>query len=190
MGTESTAQATLRTPFQTLPLKSGTVMQRVLRRHPRENAWIEVNNLLASVPAVRQVRPEQIARIAEKYRMPLRGQFLGRLERFYRDYLIYCLADARLSAEELSDLAHLKRILRLDDRVVCAIHERVAMQVYAQTVDAVLADGRIDAVEREFLHTLQEHLAISRKTVERIMSAKRRQMDAERTQHTEWPQHS
>jgi hypothetical protein len=173
---QSTAPG-VRRPFQPLDLKSGTIMQRVLNRNPRENAWIEVNNLLASVDHVREVRPEQVARIAEKYRMPLRGEFVGRLERFYRDYLIFCLADARLSSEELCDLAHLKRILRLGDAVVLKIHEHVAMQVYSQTVDAVLADGRIDPAEREFLETLQQHLAISSKTVDRIMRARRRRTD-------------
>jgi uncharacterized membrane protein YebE (DUF533 family) len=154
-------------------------MQRAIGRKPRENAWVEVNNLLASVDEIREVRPEQVARIAERYRMPLRGEFVGRLERLYRDYLVYCLADARLSAEELCDLAHLKRILRLTDRALAEIHESVAKQVYALTVDAVLADGRIDPAERAFLDTLQQHLAISGKVVDRIMLARRRRREDE-----------
>ncbi|MEO5510639.1 MAG: hypothetical protein ABIS27_08400 [Longimicrobiales bacterium] len=148
-----------------------------MNRLPRENAWIEVNNLLADVAEVRGVRPEQVARIAERYRMPLRGEFCGRLERFYRDYLLFCLADRRLSEDERSDLAHLKRILRLNDRVVSAIHESVARQVYAQGVDAVLSDGRINPEEREFLHILQQHLALSSKAVDGILAARRRQAE-------------
>lgn len=174
--TERSETATRR-PFDKLPLSRGTLMQRALGRKPRENAWIEVNNLLAGVDEIREVRPEQVARIAERYRMPMRGEFVGRLERLYRDYLLYCLADARLSAEELCDLAHLKRILRLTDRALTEIHEAVAKQVYALTVDAVLADGRIDAAEREFLDTLQQHLAISGKVVDGIMLARRKRRD-------------
>lgn len=170
----SPTDAPPRRPFERLPLKRGTLAQRVLRRRPRENAWIEVNNLLASVDEVREVRPEQVARIAESYHMPLRGEFCGRLERLYRDYLLYCLADARLSTEELSDLAHLKRILRLNDRALTQIHDAVARQVYTLTVDAVLADGRIDPAEREFLNTLQQHLAIPGTVVDSIMQARRK----------------
>jgi hypothetical protein len=171
---ESTATASpKRRPFERLPLKSATLLQRVLAKRPRENAWIEVNNLLADADSVRDVRPEQVARVADHYRMPLRGEFLGRLERIYRDYLLFCLADAKLSPDELCDLAHLKRILRLNDRALCEIHERVARQVYAQSVDAVLADGRIDAAEREFLSSLQQELAISSAVVDRIMQARR-----------------
>lgn len=166
-----------RRPFERLPLKRGTIMQRVLQKRPRENAWIEVNNLLASVDEVRDVRPEQVARIAERYRMPFRGEFCGRLERLYRDYLLYCLADARLSSEELSDLAHLKRILRLNDRALCEIHETVSKHVYSMSVDAALADGHIDADEREFLNTLQHHLAISSAVVDGILQSKRRQLE-------------
>src|SRR4051812_27227021 len=163
-----------RRPFEHLPLKPRTLLQRGLHRYPRENAWVEVNNLLASAEQVRDVRPEQVARIADRYRMPFRDEFCGRLERLYRDYLLFCLADSRLSTEELSDLAHLKRILRLNDQSMCAIHESVARQVYAQSVDAVLADGRIDDDEREFLNTLQQHLGIPGAVVARIMEAKRR----------------
>ncbi len=169
---------TRRTPFERIPLQQPTILQRIMRRRPRENAWIEVNNLLAGVAEVRGIRPEQIARIAEHYRIPMRGEFCGRLERFYRDYLLFCLADRRISGEELSDLAHLKRILRLNDHVVCAIHEIVAKHVYAESVDAVLADGRIDPHEREFLHTLQDHLALSAQVAERIMEARKRKSDA------------
>jgi hypothetical protein len=169
-----------RRPFERLPLSRGSIVQRVLARKPRENAWIEVNNLLADAETVRDVRPEQVARIADRYHVPLRGEFLGRLERIYRDYLLFCLADARLSPEELADLAHLKRILRLNDRALCEIHERVARHVYAQSVDAVLADGRIDPAEREFLTSLQQHLAISGAVVDRIMQARRaRLLDSE-----------
>jgi hypothetical protein len=179
MLTTATTEAATRRPFEKLPLSRGTLVQRAIGRKPRENAWVEVNNLLASVDEIREVRPEQVARIAERYRMPLRGEFVGRLERLYRDYLVYCLADARLSAEELCDLAHLKRILRLTDRALAEIHESVAKQVYALTVDAVLADGRIDPAERAFLDTLQQHLAISGKVVDRIMLARRRRREDE-----------
>ena len=175
--TTATVSTPSRRPFERLQLQRGTVMQRVLRKRPRENAWIEVNNLLADSPAIRDVRPEQVARIAERYRIPFRGEFCGRLERLYNDYLLFCLADARLSPEELSDLAHLKRILRLNERALTAIHEKVALKVYSQSVDAVLADGRIDVHEREFLNTLQHHLAISGAVVDRIMQARRRRRD-------------
>ena len=174
------ATATLspqRRPFERLPLSRRTILQRALRKLPRDNAWIEVNNLLADADEVRDVRPEQVARIAEKYQMPFSREFCGRLERLYRDYLLHCLADGRLSPDELSDLAHLKRILRLHDRALCDIHEKVARQVYAQSVDAVLADGRIDPGEREFLSTLQQHLAISGAVVDRIMQARQRRRE-------------
>ena len=164
-------------PFSELPLQEGTLLQRLLGRRLRENAWIEVNNLLASAESVRDVRPEQVAWVSAKYNMPFRGELCGRLERLYRDYLLYCLADRRLSPEELNDLAHLKRILRLTDRAMAGIHESVARQVYEQSVDEALSDGRIDAAEREFLNALQQHLALPGKVVARIMAAKKLQLE-------------
>jgi hypothetical protein len=158
-----------------MPLERGNLLQRIIRRRLPENAWIEVNNLLADADHVRDVRPEQVARIAERYHTPLRGELCGRLERLYRDYLLFCLSDQRLSAEEQTDLAHLKRILRLNDRAVSSIHGQVTERLYARSVDAVLEDGRIDAHEREFLRTLQDELAIPTQVVDRIMESRRRQ---------------
>jgi hypothetical protein len=174
MSAQASVSAPVRRPFERLRIESPSFIRRVLNRYPRQNAWVEVNNLLADAESVRDVRPEQVARIADRYRIPMRGEFVARLERLYRDYLVFCLADARLTDEEQADLAHLKRILRLNDRAVHAIHETVSQQIYAQSVDAMLADGRIDPAEREFLNALQLHLAISGFVVDRILENRRR----------------
>src|SRR5690554_5352406 len=135
------ADATTRVrPFTRIPLRRRSALDHVLRRKPQENAWLEVNNLLADAVAIRSVRPEQVARIAESYGVPLRGEFCGKLERLYRDYLLYCLADHRLTQDEMADLAHLKRILRLNHRAVSEVHENVARSLYSRGVGDLLVD--------------------------------------------------
>ncbi|HEX6693961.1 MAG TPA: hypothetical protein VF035_04570 [Longimicrobiales bacterium] len=167
----STASAAVRPPFSVLPLQRRSLLERVLRRLPRENAWIEVNNLLATAPEVRAVRPEQVARIAERYERPLRGELCGRLERLYRDYLLYCLSDRHLTSDEMADLAHLKRILRLHNRTLGAIHENVAQQLYARGVNDLLVDAGVNPEEREFLHSLQICLAAPARVAQRARAA-------------------
>jgi len=98
----------------------------------------------------------------------------------YRAYLRYCFADHLLSEDELTDLVHLRRVLRMPDSAIEMIHRRVARDVYARSVDDVLADDRIDADERAFLLSLRERLAIPEAVADNIIEVKQRQRQARR----------
>lgn len=163
-----------RHPFVPLPPVRRTLLQRVLGRRPRENAPIEVNNLLAKSASVRDVQRADIDRICGMHRTSPTGPLAGRFERLYRDYLAYCLGDRHLSDEELADLTHLQKLLHIPAETAAGIHEHVARQVYSRSVAEVLDDGVIDAGERDFLGRLQQELAISGRAAHRILEAKLR----------------
>jgi hypothetical protein len=162
-------------PFTPLTPARPTLGQRLLRRLPRENAVVEITNLLASAGSVRDVTRDDLAPVLEAHRTTLSGPLAGRFERLYRDYLAYCLGDRQLSEDELADLAHLQRLLRIPADTAFAIHEHVARQVYSRSVADVLDDGVIDIEERAFLGRLQQQLAISGKAAHRILESKLRQ---------------
>lgn len=164
-----------RRPFGPLPPVRRTLTQRLLRRRPRENAVVEVNNLLAASTSIRSVQREDIKRICDAHRITLTGPLAGRFERLYRDYLSYCLEDRHLSADELADLAHLQSLLDITAESAMMIHDHVARQVYQASVAEVLDDGVVDAGEREFLRRLQHELALSGRSADRILEAKLRQ---------------
>jgi hypothetical protein len=126
-------------PFTMQAPRPATFWQRLLGRRPPENAVIETNNLLARADSVRAVAPEHIDWICNTYGMDLRRDLAGRAERFYREYLLYCLQDHHLSEEEHADLQHLN-----------------------------LEDGRIDPGERAFLDRLQRALALPDRAAQRI----------------------
>lgn len=159
-------------PFSLQTPRPATFWQRLLGRRPRENAVIEANNLLARAGSVRAVAPEEIDWICSEYGMDLRRDLAGRAERFYREYLLYCLQDHHLSDDEHADLQHLKRILHLSPESVAALHENVARQVYSRSLTVVLEDGRIDPAERAFLDRLQRALDLPERTAQRIEKAR------------------
>jgi hypothetical protein len=169
-----------RRPFVPLPLVRPTLTQRLRRRRPRENAVVEINNLLAHAASVRDVEQDEIKRICDEHRTSLGGPLAGRFERLYRDYLAYCLEDRHLTREELAGLAHLQKLLSIPAQSAAAIHEHVARQVYSRSVADVLDDGVIDAEERNFLGRLQQELAISGRAAHRILEAKMRQQRPQR----------
>lgn len=163
-----------RTPFPALAPVRRTLLQRLLRRRPRDNAVVEINNLLARADRLRDVRREDVIRICDEHRTTLNGTLSGRFERIYRDYVAYCLADRHLSETELADLAHLQRLLGIAADAAAAIHEHVARQLYRCSVDEALNDGVIDDEERAFLGRLQQELAMSGRAAYRILETKMR----------------
>lgn len=162
------------TPFEIKPPTKTSFLQRLRHRKPVENAFVEVNNLLARVGRVRSVSQDQLEAIARNYDIDLNARFAGRLEKLYRDYLVFCLSDRRLTDEEVADLAHLQMILGLTSDCVDSIHRRVAREVYFRTIDEVLEDGTVDEQERAFLRQLRTHLSIPDEMAENMLEMKLR----------------
>jgi hypothetical protein len=66
--------------------------QRILKIEPKENALVEVNNLLVCKPTA-SIEETEITAISEKYKVNLRKKFLVGLKDLYRNNLLSCLAD-------------------------------------------------------------------------------------------------
>lgn len=151
-----------------------TIVQRLMRRGSVDAALVAVNNLFARA-GVQAVHTADLDAIFVRYRVADADRRTRQLERFYREYLLYCFADRRLSEDELADLDHLRRILGLDEEIVDAIHRNVARQVYLRSVNEVLADGTIDARERAFLAMLRAQLGVPDSIASNIEDMKERQ---------------
>lgn len=164
-----------RAPFVVQERKRTGLLRRMFGRPHRENAVVEINNLLARADSVRAVTRAEVEEICREHHTDLNGPLAGRFERLYRDYMTFCLADRHLSDDELADLAHLRTILRIPPETTAAIHEYVARSVYSRSVADVLDDGVIDAEERTFLGRLQHELALSSRAAHRIVEARMRQ---------------
>lgn len=162
-------------PFSPLEPEKPTLTQRLLGRSPARNALIELHGMLRAAASPREVSSEDVARIGRAHGVDIGASFRGDLERSYREYLLFCLTDRRLSEEEVADLDHLRMLFRLDARTCEAIQRNVARQVYLRSVGDVLADGTIDPAEREFLRTLQEHLAIPQSIADNILEVSEQQ---------------
>ena len=164
-------------PFQSLAPERPRLLERALRRQPAANAFVELNNLFASARDLREIDEGDVERIGRSYGLDVRGTFGARCQQLYRDYLLWCLTDRRLSAEELATLAHLATLLRLDAGTTAGIHRSVTRSVYLRTVEEVLADGDVSAAEREFLARLGQHLDIPEGGAENMLEVRRRQIE-------------
>src|SRR5205807_10656586 len=104
-------------PYSEKTPKDKTSLRRLLGLS-KEEAIIELNNLLAHAKELKQVSSQDIDAIASKYHIDFRKEFSEQREGFYSAYLEHCLADSTLSDDELVDLSHLKALLSLSDGTV------------------------------------------------------------------------
>ena len=102
---------TTETPFKIKPKNNQTFFQRLIGRFPKENAIVEINNLLAMSQSIQDISFEGIQSVANTYKVNLNKQFQDELEILYRDYIRYCLSDKVITDEEVGDISHLKSIL-------------------------------------------------------------------------------
>jgi len=162
-------------PFTKMPLKEPSFWQRLWHRQPRENALRELNNRLAKAQDVRSVQLEDLEAIAQEYGVNLRRHFRDDLRDLYKRFLEFCLRDRRLSRQETEQLAHLKALFDLSEKVIDALHREVAVAVYHQSVAEVIADGRVDPEEKRFLEELEETLKLPRELAQKIYTRQARE---------------
>src|SRR5258708_5214023 len=153
--------------FQVVPLVGRSILQRLFKQQPQENAIIELNNMLASRP-IKNLSQTDVAEIEKKYSLDLRREFPLNLEEFYATYLNYGPSDRSLSDEEQANLERLKTILSLDDRTIKSLHVRIGAVVYKRAFEEVVADGRLTDAEKAILNKLLTDLLLTKELTDTL----------------------
>lgn len=133
--------------------------QRLFNILPKENAFIEVNNLFASKP-FEEIKSTEIEAISAKYKVDLHEKFAGRLKEIYQRHLEQSISDMILPDQEITHNNYLKKLLMLNDAEVEEIHNQFAGEIYKKSYNKVISDGKIDESERAFLEKLQKNLKL------------------------------
>lgn len=157
-------------PYTVQPLKAQSLFQRLASIEPSENAFFELNNLLAESNKIQDVTVVKVCEIAEKYGINFNKKFSKAFEGIYEDYLKFCLSDKSLSEDEVSDLAHLKHILELNDVIIDKLQKNVVERIYGETIEEAIKDSLIDPSEREFLEKIESDLKIDKEVARNIYS--------------------
>ena len=148
-------------------LIKGGFLKSLVGQKVKENALIEINNLLAE-KELTSITVDEIQNIAAKYKVNLEGEFNSEVLVFYTNYLKSCLDDKYLSDEEIADLKHLKFILGINDREVDEIHTELAGQIYKTEVEKAIEDGMLDDDEKQLMEKLQNDLKLPTDVAEKI----------------------
>lgn len=133
-------------------------MDKVLRREPQENAFVEINNLLACVPILKLDR-ETINNCLQKYEVSL-DKARSRLLNLYSVILRHFLQNTTLDNTELERLHHLKHIFSLEDQEIGLIHKNIAQPIYKMHVRRVVSNGSLTEADKASLKKIAENLYI------------------------------
>lgn len=153
--------------FKQVPLIEQSLMQRLLKQQPEDNAILEVNNLLATTD-IQNISESDIKSISQRYKVNLVNKFSLNLEEFYAVLLNYALNDKHLSKDEVDDLEHLKNIFQLDTQNISQIHLNIGKGIYQKSFEEAIADGILTKEELLFLENLETTLQLPKEIADKI----------------------
>ncbi len=131
-------------------------------------ALIELENVLARAPRIRDVPEDVRSAVDERFNVDLRLVMSGELEALFNRYLEHSLDADRISDDEVAELVHLSRILGISDRRARELHDAAAGAVYHLALEDRLSRFEMRPDHEAFLAELREALLLSDAHVERI----------------------
>tara|TARA_B110000114_G_C15039629_1_gene376457 strand:+ start:85 stop:1170 length:1086 start_codon:yes stop_codon:yes gene_type:complete len=155
--------------FKLKPLKEPSFFQKLFKKEPSENAFIEVNNLLAKNQSdIEKISLDNIIEISNKYKTNLKHKFKRYRIELFSDFLHYCLVDDKLEDFEVKQLEHLRDILMLKMLDVDEIIKKETEKIYEKHVREAVSDGILEDFEKENLEKLKADLLISEEVATEI----------------------
>lgn len=161
--------------FEKMQLTEPSLFGRLFGKQPKENAIIEINNLLAE-KHLKDITVEDVLKILEKYKVGLYTKHHNGVSSLYASYLRNCLLDKKITDDEINELKHLKRILHLNDLTIEEIHNQLASEIYKAEFEKAISEGRLNDSEKDFLMKLRNDLRLSDDIVTKIRNVSTKQL--------------
>lgn len=156
------------TPFQFVSLKKQSLLQKLFRQSPEENALLELNNLLFS-EGIQSVTPEKLTVLESSYGISLSERFGLNLEEFYAVALNHYLSKFTLSEQQSSDLKRLAQTFGLSKQSMDFLHLEIGKIAYRKCFLQTLCKGEFNEEKETHLESIQKNLNLPDE-VEKIIS--------------------
>jgi hypothetical protein len=139
------------------PTRPG-LLSRLIGHKPRENAFIEIRNLLATRPLA-ELAAADVINVLSAYQIP-REDALPELLAIYQQAVSYAVRDRVLLSEGRADLKTLRYVLDLDDSGADGIEATVLQTAYRDELKKALADKVLSDDEKHALAAMAENFAL------------------------------
>jgi hypothetical protein len=166
----------MQNPFSPRPLENPGLVGRLLGRAHHENAWIAVENLLATSDW-NAIDASHIAAALREHGVKEADR--EKAKELYAQAIRSFLRDDDITDEEADGLSRLRDLLSLTDSDLADIERTIAEPMYEQQIRNVLADGKLPDDERARLERLRRGLRIhERFALEALQNSGSRLLDA------------
>jgi hypothetical protein len=142
---------------------------KLLRREPKENAYVEINNMIASAP-LEQIARDDIDRVLAQHGISQAGA-RSRLMFIYSQVLRYFVRDFQLTDEELLGLGGLQEAFSMSQADAGYIHTSVIYPIFQNAVRNALFDNKVTDEEEAWLRQVANKLRIPGQFVEEVYAA-------------------
>ena len=150
--------------------KKPSLIGRILKRTPKENALIEINNLFVkNEDDLTKVSLEQVQEITDKYKIKLTKKFKALRLDLFRTYIHHCLEDQVIDESEINTFLHLKKLLHLKDVEIKQVLNFETNKLYDQEVKNAVSDGILTKEEKDNLALLKKNLLLNDQVADDIL---------------------
>jgi hypothetical protein len=147
-------------PFEVKTLTRPGLLRRMIGSKLRENAFVEIENLLAS-KSLENLAAAEIINILSDYGIP-RDEAMPTLAKLYEKAIWHSLRDATLSDVERKDLTELRYVLDLEETVAAEVQSTVLRWTFREQLKKALDDEELSEVEKQKLEDVAENFSFSK----------------------------
>jgi uncharacterized tellurite resistance protein B-like protein len=152
--------------------KKPSFIDKILKRAPKENAIIEINNLLVeNEDDLIKVNLGHIQEIADRYKIKLSKKFKPLRFELFRKYIHHCLEDQVIDENEVNTIQHLKELLYLTDAEVKHMLDFETKKIFDREVKVAVSDGKLTQDEKDKLEILKKNLLLTDETAKDILKS-------------------
>lgn len=152
--------------LEILDEKLPSLADKLMRREPRENAYIEIHNVIARAPLA-QITRDDIESILTEHEITA-AEVKPRLTNIYSEVLRHFVSDFQLSDDETAKLTHLRDLLSLTGAETGHIHASVLYPIFQNAVRNAVFDGRLTSEEKEWLNKIARGLKIPEEFISQL----------------------
>ena len=145
--------------FRVQELSKPGLLQRTFGRKVRENAFVEIENLLANTPLVESLTAADVVNVMSAYEIP-RDEAMPHLLSLFKQAVAYFAYDGALADDERQALTKLRYVFDLDDNGATEVEAAVLRDTYRKELKRALADGVLSEDEKAKLGAMSKSFAL------------------------------
>jgi hypothetical protein len=144
--------------LEVIDLKPTGFVAGLLGHRPKENAFLEIHNVVATLP-IPHISEEAVTACLDRYGIT-EEEAKPRLLSIYTHVLEYFINDLSISDDEVEQLRHLAALFKLGSDETAQIHTEIVYPLYEKAVRQALRDRQLTDAENETLTGLCTKLRI------------------------------